>query len=47
MQGLGASYKILEKAGASSAVVPINVGSSRGSWAYEEGTLLAGGSFQR
>lgn len=39
MHGLGASYKILEEAGASSAVVPINVGSSRASWTYREGGL--------
>lgn len=33
-QGLGTSYLILGKAGASSAVVPISVGSSRISWTY-------------
>lgn len=47
MQGLGALYKILEEAGASSAVVPINVGSSRVSWALGGETLLAGGPFPK
>lgn len=44
MEGLGV-VQDPGRGGSSSA--PINVGSSRVSWAYGEVTLLAGGPFQR